>query len=416
MTRQRITFIALLLAAGAALAAVAGKDSLAHGQAIKQFFAYSITESLTRRPGPLVLPELLISTQVPCDPPRVWAEEPPVFHGLAAICLRAGAQPWLLPLLGWMALVGALGALASHALRERGAENHGTHGASWIAVALVAAASPAFLRYSVQHLPDLFATAILTWGAYALVLRRRGLTLSLFTLAVTAKALTVFPVVFLLLGEEWSESRRSSGSSRSWRRFALNRGLELALISLPFIAWVVLLKWQAIPSPFVVNHVYDNRHFGSLGHLVSPAYYLRFITWVAVKGVGLVLFAGAAWWLVRFAREMRRPRGKTELAPAVSRFDALLAFWCVGLVFYWLFVRNGNFVHDYYVLPFLPAIALVGARFWAEFPRREVAWTALALNVALGVWPLLTWQAVPYPPEQGRPYFCSWENSEAPRR
>lgn len=376
-------FTALGLATIAALPALFSGDSLAKGQVIKQFFAYSISESLVARPW------AWLSTTLPCEPARGWVEEPPVFHSLAAMSLEVAPQgAELVPLLAYALLAAAL-SLWARALTQSSA-------ARWLAW-IAAACAPVFLRYSIQHLPDLLATAWLALGAYVLVRGRAIAAALLFTLAITTKALTGFAIVPLLA---WHVFSGDCGRKRRAVRAALILGVSI----MPFLAWLFAIKQVGVPNPFFFQSLIENRHSGGLSLLASPSYWGRFLTWVAAKGAGPILFAFAGFsaWKFRKNREWAAPEG------------ALIA-WSAGLIPYWLLVRQGNFVHDYYFLPFAAPIALLGAKELAN--TRRLRWLALLgilASAVLGIAGLARMKPVALPVGASRPIFCDYESAAQP--
>jgi hypothetical protein len=381
-TRALVTASAFMVL-GAVLAAI--PHSLQKGQAIKQFFAYSISDSLSRNGfSPL-------ATALPCEGGRPWAEEPPIFHGLGAVFLGAlDAPPWLLPLLSFFLLGVALFKLLEGAALRR--EQRAL-------VAILALSAPALSRYSVQFLPDLFATALLTLGMAEWLAKRRWVSAALWALAVTTKVLVIFPIAAFFVAEGYLEWRRN-------RRFGalLGRGIFCALLCIPFLAWLYLLKTRGLPNPFRFGSVAENRHSGSWGLLASPGYWARFVTWIMIKGAGPVLFV-CSWLKLR------------KLWPRVpeSGLALCLISWTVGVLPYWLLVRQGNFVHDYYSLPFVVPFALCGAWALVNLAHTRAHRWAIGLGLMGLLWGgvgTVSLQTVPVDPALGRPSFCQMEKGD----
>lgn len=264
---------------------------------------------------------------------------------------------------------------------------------SWPAV-LAVMYSPIYLRYSIQHIPDLLAVTFLCLGALFLFRRSRYWAWGLFGLAVATKALTIFAVVPLLGWDVWTRYRKVS--AKVW---SLSFALPLVLLSFPFILWLVVIFASDLPNPFLWNNGIENRHSGSLTLLFKLSYWARFFTWVALKGVGVVLFGAS---LVRLVRVFRK---------GIERdLDGMLSSWSAGVLVYWLLVRQGNYVHDYYTLPFAAPIALLGAREILTLRKRELKYGLIGISILIGVFNLArTMPTASDDPTLGRPQFCDWE-------
>ncbi|MEK6577628.1 MAG: hypothetical protein AABZ55_00245, partial [Bdellovibrionota bacterium] len=246
-------------------------ESLRKGTVIKQFTAYSISESLSANPLGI------FETKLPCKPPMTWAEEPPVFHFLAGLTLRflPGDLAQAAPLIAFFLLGIGIFALISGQI----------HGFMSFVCVLSILFTPAYLRYSIQHIPDVLATSFLVLGAAALLRQKRGRTLLLFTLAITTKPVVIFAVAPLLF---WKLIFKKKNP-----RFpdVLLWGTSLCITAAPFLLWLVALKWTQIPNALTVSHPLLSRLAARAGALLDYHYYLRVFTWVAVKGVGIPIFS-----------------------------------------------------------------------------------------------------------------------------
>jgi hypothetical protein len=124
------------------------QNSLQKGQVIKQFFAYSITQSLGREPSLIdrVTPDRWLKTKITdCEPPRYWVEEPPLFHLLSSLFPQT-IQAVSVSLLSYLlilfcAWVWLKRLMPAHTFNQR------------CFLIAIFALSPGFLRYSVQHIP-----------------------------------------------------------------------------------------------------------------------------------------------------------------------------------------------------------------------------------------------------------------------
>ena len=381
------------------------QKSLQKGQVIKQFFAYSITESLVKG-------ATLEDTSLPCLPERKWSEEPPVFHLPAAYFQKMGiGGPSLMSTLAYVMIAAATFLM----LLQLGFDSSWVFIGGLISVLFL----PGYTRYSIQHLPDLFATALLVWGVLALLKQKTKSAYLFFLMAVTAKVLTLFAIAALLVGKEWKlqelkneidDDKKNDKKINQKRMFILFRsGITCILLLIPFLSWLMWTESKGIPSPFHLNNGIENRHSGSLSLLWSAGYYLRINSWLWVKGLGFLLTAG---FIQRFIQKKNKLKSK----------ESLLWFWAAGVIPYLLFVRQGNFVHDYYLLPFLFPFALLAGINWGENMNRWIcenthhAKTAIyglliLVQLWIGIHALSSLRPVEVDSRIGRPSFCEMEKA-----
>lgn len=361
-----------------ALQAYFARDILFKGQRIKQFHAYSISESLAEANfHPLY-------TTLPCastegEGLQRWAEEPPLFHAFAALLMKLGVRdaavaPFLISIF----------AVFSVAFLFR--QEFAAHAQL---LTFLFATTPLFSRYVAQHMPDVLALAFSALGAAYFRREDREKSTAFFAAAVTTKATFVFPFFFFLL----PELRRSS----PWA-VALRRSIAFSFMALmPFLFWLVILHAEAVPNPFAFNSVLANRHSGTWSLLLDAEFYTRMWTWLAAKGVGVPLFLAA---LVAWGRGVRD-----------AKLRADWAWWSVtGTGVYWLLVRGGNFTHDYYTLPFLPPWVVLGGRELLKIRHAGLRTALLCASVASGVWqPFSLARHVETTPTGARPSYCGQE-------
>ena len=113
----------------------------------------------------------------------------------------------------------------------------------------------------------------------------------------------------------------------------------ITLITAPFLIWLSYVSYNHIQSPFEsgLNH----SHMGSYSLLFDFKFLRKFISWNLFKGIGFILtvFFGLFLWNIR-------KRNLTE-------FEYFLLIWAAGVFPYWLLVRWGNQMHDYYSMQFM---------------------------------------------------------------
>ena len=378
-------------------------ESLRKGQVIKQFHTVSISRSLFENSFHI------LDTKLPCPDPqkgtpkRRWVEEPPLFHSLSALAMTIGIdQPIFFPLGVWTLLATLIYQLLllfpSLDFKQRNV------------LLVLALTTPISLRYSIQNIPDVLAAVFLIWGAIFIFKRKIFHSLLLLMLAVTTKALTLFPATALLF---WAFMDRSAWNLRSKRTW-VGLGVSLVCVTLPFFIWIAVIFTQHIPNPFVVHNWIENRHSGSLKMLVDLHFWLRFLTWVGPKGVGVILFLSVGAATLKKGLEFCKPFSWGKIKSALqgmepgSREGSFLWVWSSALVPYWGLVRAGNFVHDHYFLPFFVPIAMLGGReLWRLKNRAGIAFF-ICLSIGQGGIDLMSLKPIP----EVHPHFCSAEQAE----
>jgi hypothetical protein len=373
------------------VAATFSADSLRKGQVIKQFEAYSIAESLSSAPLGI------LSTTIPCDGGIPWTLEPPVFHelGAAAIAAWPGFAA-LAPLLAYALLVAWVLRFSTQLFADPRLR---------LALTWSVALAPAFARFSIQFIPDVLATALLLASATLFLERKDRAALALLPLAVLAKALVFAAVPFLLY---WRARERTlSGEAPPSRIGSAARALgQSALVAAPFLAWVAAVRAFSESNVIHSQGMLRSYALENWSLLLEPAFYARFVTWIWIKGAGWPL--GALAIAAFFAKPVPGDRAAS-----------LLRAWCAGLVPYWLLVRQGNRVHDYYSLAFILPLAILGARQLLTLPPGPAAMiplkgALLAASLALGIHSLAGMSEIPLPPGQSRPVFCGSEIRKVP--
>jgi 4-amino-4-deoxy-L-arabinose transferase-like glycosyltransferase len=357
-------FLVLLATVGAG-----ARDSLKKGQLVKQFQCYSMTDSLKAHPW------AILHSALPCPNPVTGersvrrVEEPATYSAFAAVILHFvdhAAAPTLL-----------ISLLCAFALwlwaKELGAD-------PWVTF-LGAASVPVFLRYSFQHIPDPMAVLFLIAGSWCGLKARRGWMIFFFMLACTTKFTAIFAVVMMLAFLMRHEPVKAIGA--------------VVVIASPFLIYLLAVNQLGISSPFEFSSLTENRHSGSWRLLFSSDYWWRFVTWTVVKGIGIPLSVFSVIGVVRTLQQRRRPQ-------------LMLVAWVMGLIPFWVFVRQGNFVHDYYFLIFFPPLALLGAWALSEVKQTWFKATVFAPQIAVGTHQVWMLEAVSGPSEPN-PSFCGTE-------
>lgn len=354
-------------------------QSLQKGQIIKQFFTYSIAESLSRGASPL-------GTSLPCEPKRIFAEEPPVFHILAHVWLPLGPRfafvfPYLIFLVTAALLLMFVKTLVPH--RD-----------SWEFSAWILA-TPILQRYAVQFLPDTLSACLLLAAVVICLRSTRSHWLVFLATATATKFLAVFAALPLWIFHCWKT-----------RRSIVFIAAGTVLLVAPFLLWVAALNHYQIPNPFHFTNMIENRHSGTLGALLDPKYWAKIGFWVCVKGIGLPLTCIAIFALFRRLREQSPVK--------IGRNDRILKAWLMAAIPYWLLVRQGNFVHDYYFLVFaVPFATMALSLFYTDRGFSQLRWAHITLflvHAALGIQSGWSMKPVWVEPPLERPFFCNYES------
>jgi len=350
------------------VAFICSKNSLRQGQLVKQFTASSITQSLAKNGfSPL-------RSTLPCPHPydqtkRVpWAEEPPIYHLFGALLLSAGLQQPAWPSLIISLAIGLVVLFfLSSFYKYRGKR---------LALALLVCLSvPIFWRYSYQHMPGILALFWLCLGSYSLGKGKTLWALILFILAVTTKALVIFPITGMWFWSfviyPWIHQKRVP-QLKSFLSFILG----LALCIAPFLAWLFILKETHVPNPFDFSEPLKSRHSGDWQILIEARYWERLLLYAGPRGVGIPLLFGFLYSARAILRKWRKP----------DYIEGLLLCWALSVLPSWILVRSGSFIHDHYFLAYSIPICLLGFRAIEHIPRVPIRLLVLWLSILSGVY------------------------------
>ena len=388
LSRLRIWLPILLFVGVVVVNLATSRSVLERGQVVKQFYAHSITQSL-RSSGKW------LETSLPCassdgSPRHTWVEEVPIFHQIAS-WLESFELPGLAP-----AIISILFASVVALIVK---EWFAADVLVWAAVVL----APIHVRYFSQHMPDVMSVLWTLCGLYFWLRLREKTAFVFWALAIATKALAVFPIAAIVAGDLMMTQVTPFGpfAKRVWAQ-----AWKFVLACVPFALWLWIVRDRSIPSPFhfstTIAGVAQNRHSGAWSQLIEPTYWSHFVTWVIAKGVGIPLFAG-----VIFAFLGMRSK---DASTTCTRLENCLWSWAFGLVPYWIFVRSGNYTHDYYTLQFSVPLALLGARYWTQKKlTANLQIAILAVSMILGCAQI--WSLFAHPRSLTTNEFCQSELS-----
>lgn len=152
----------------------------------------------------------------------------------------------------------------------------------------------------------------------------------------------------------------------------------VAVIGLPSILWYTHAHslYQQTGLSFGIWNIGGDK-WGNLSIWTNPKFYLEFIfTRLAQQNLtfpGFILFLSGV--LCLWADRARR----------------FMLFWLLALIFYLLVVAKGNWVHDYYQIPFLPFAALaIGAAVEKVRTAGRLGWQRIAVIALLCTIPVFS--------------------------
>jgi len=300
----------------------------------------------------ILIPRVHLFTSLEPDSNIVFGEAP-VIHTLIALgyFLIGGEAEWVGRLIN--IVISGAGAVYLYRLVEKSLSPAGVFTAM-----MVYLFSPMNLFFHRSVITDVGMVSCTIAGLYYFSLwletGRRGLGLAAgaaISLAALFKAYALFMGVPFL----WLIVRR-----RGWRSVADPWHLLIAAVCvLPVAAW---LYWglAILPAriPGMLSIVSSGGLVGDPGLLLEPRFYQRILTILADFTLTPVFGALAVYGAWRAWGAQAGRQGPS--APNRARVPDWLAGWLLGLLVYLVIVNKGNYVHDYYQLPFLPALAILG--------------------------------------------------------
>lgn len=344
---------------------------LRQGQEIKQFHAFGITRSLVENHFSI------LHTFVPCEDvrnhsyPRPWAEEPPLFHGFAALLQGIGLTDPAWPnffisvatcVAAWY-LVYFLypGPQSAHAI-----------------LLVIPLATPVFLRYFSEHLPEGLAVFFFLVGVISYLRNAIFSAICFVMLAVTAKAFAIFPAITFF---SWVFIFSPEVKNRV--KGAIAYLLTLAIVAAPFVVWAWILEKNQIPNPFNFTAPLENRHSGAWSVLWSVELWDRLFTFVGTKGLGWPLF-------LAFICTLYGTLGKVR---TLDRFHGAFLFWALGFIPFWIFVRAASIIHDHYVLQYFYPMAFLATERVLALRDVNLKTVVLGLSLAVGITNPIIWRS-----------------------
>lgn len=172
----------------------------------------------------------------------------------------------------------------------------------------------------------------------------------------------------------------------------------------PFFYWIFQLHIFEIPNPFSLGiDLMDNRHSGPLNIISDPKFWTRNLRWLAPKGIGFPAVVGILISLYGILVKKKKE-------------DEPWLLWCLMVVPYWLLIREGNFIHDYYFFPFFFPFAYLGAKNILSLKNKWIKAIIILVSITLGAKEGIYLKTVAISVSDQAPKFCDAETKSYNRK
>ena len=273
-----------------------------------------------------------------------WAEEPPLFHALAILMIKLGMNeiffrllPLICIILYALGMAKLTGLLIPYNSKEKNL------------VLIAALLCPFAFIHATRFLPDNLALAALVWFLVFFFRRKYTYSTLLAYIAVTGKALAIFPIAAVVAGHLFFCQRET-----------IKKKLTISLITatslLPMIAWLYYLQSNNISNPFFLEELSLSRHTGGsdFGILITRKYWSKVFSWVVVRGMSIPLYALSIYALVSILKNNKK-----------SYTEKIILGYVVGHFVYLIVVRGQQTVSPWYSFYFMPCyfiLAMMGLK------------------------------------------------------
>lgn len=216
-----------------------------------------------------------------------WAEEPPVYHFLASLFMQIVPKDLYFKL--FSALLSSLLVIALlHLISSVSKQKASPLGPSetFLAFLLVIFQPYIFLFYT-RPIPDTLATIFTAFFLSYFIAQKHKFAWSFSVLAVTTKAIAIFPIFSTVLSYLFCQKLRENFT----HRFIKSALYGLSII--PFIAWLFFLEKYSIQNPFFEEALQiSGSHTSGTGEkeIYNLRLFTRVLSWSFVKGTGIPIF------------------------------------------------------------------------------------------------------------------------------
>ncbi len=279
----------------------------------------------------------IIGHNIPCYTPDkkqtllypTWAEEPPVYHILGTIFFFFHAENYLYKtysLICFLLFIIGLYKLITLIVPTE-------HNYNKIILLLLICFQPYIYIHAHRPLPDNLAIVFLIFTIFFYIQERYGISILLATLAVTTKALAIFPIFFLCVGNMLYDNKPFR------KKVIINLLHGLAVI--PFFMWLYYLQYHHIYNPFF-EHTVGIHHTGGNNYsiLLSKNYWSKLFSWIVIRGVNPIIFLTGIFYLAISYKKQSK----------LNRYFQILF---IGHIIYILIIRGPQRTAPWYSFYFL---------------------------------------------------------------
>ncbi len=272
-----------------------------------------------------------------------WAEEPPLYHVIGVVFNKLGLRSINYKFMAFISYLGLIiGLLLNFNLLTINVK-------SLPLKTLAIVSMPFVMIHAHRPLPDNMSVMFLSFFLYFFLKKNKPIAFVFATLAVTTKALAIFAIFSVCLGELFAYKKQ-------WKENFF-KNLLFALSVIPMLLWLYYLKENSIPNPFFADSL-GVQHSGGMNFvdLTTRKYYSRIFSWTAVRGVGVFIFVLSIFTAIKM--KVKEPQMK------------ILIWGILGQILYIVIVRGPQRAAPWYSFYFLPFYFLVFA-YWSNLVGKK---------------------------------------------
>lgn len=268
---------------------------------------------------------------------KKWAEEPPIYHILTSIFYISGLDMYYYRFFGisMMLLLSSILTVTYYQLFKKNDKK------DFYFILSTALIQPYVFIFATRPMPDILSLIFLVLFVYFFIKRNYKLSFAFSLLAVTTKVLAIFPIFFFILAY-FLLSKRNNFTER----LLISSTFGLSIV--PFIVWMLFLKYAEIPNPFISSETDNAVHTGYFAGveevvIYTRRFWTRVLSYTSLRGISIPLFLCFLLYL------------KNLSSLEVSKFRKfLLPFLVLGHLFYILIVSSPQVSAPWYSFYFLP--------------------------------------------------------------
>ena len=294
-----------------------------------------------------------------------WAEEPPVFQAIGSLFFTLGAEKLLLkfyPVACFLTTIFFLHLIAREFISDFAKYRN--------LLLVMIMGQPYIILHSARSIPDNLALMFLVIFLYFHLKQKIKSAFTFALLAVTTKALAIFPIFFLCVGNLLFKKEHSIS-----KRFGVGTLYGLSII--PMLLWLYYLYDRQILNPFFPTNSFElTTHTGGSSYyfLFMKKFWSRILSWVVIRGISIPYFLLTLYATYKKIKE----KNKLESIDKIS-FTIL-----GGHIIYILMVREPQLSAPWYSFYFLPFYLIVIFRNFAIYNLRVLT-VSIIISVISGI-------------------------------